>query len=132
MKPISNLISNMKPSGIREFFNYASEKPEVTSLGVGEPDFTTPKAIIEAAKKSLDEGKTFYTSNQGLPILREKISQYLKKRFDVSYSKDEILLTAGSSQAILAALIFVIIPPVPKLVVESVAILIIFLSIFST
>ena len=66
MKKLSSLISNMKPSGIREFFNYASERPEVTSLGVGEPDFTTPKAIIDAAKDSLDKGKTFYTSNQGL------------------------------------------------------------------
>ena len=110
MKPISNLISNMKPSGIREFFNYASEKPEVTSLGVGEPDFTTPIAIIDTAKRSLDEGKTFYTSNQGLPVLREKISKYLKDRFDVAYEKDEILLTAGSSQAILAALMSIINP----------------------
>ena len=110
MRQLSKLVLNMKPSGIREFFNYASERPEVVSLGVGEPDFTTPKSIIEAAKKSLDEGKTFYTSNQGLPILREKISNYLKDRFDIHYDKDEMILTAGSSQGILAALMAIINP----------------------
>ena len=110
MKKISNLIVNMKPSGIREFFNYASERPDIVSLGVGEPDFVTPKAIIEAAKKSLDEGKTFYTSNQGLPLLREKISKYLLDRFDVHYEPDEIICTAGSSQGILAALMALINP----------------------
>ena len=110
MKKISSLIENMKPSGIREFFNYASERPEIVSLGVGEPDFVTPKPIIEAAKESLDSGKTFYTSNQGLPSLREKISKYLKERFDVYYDKDEMILTAGSSQGILAALMAIINP----------------------
>ena len=110
MKPISKLIENMKPSGIREFFNYASERPEIISLGVGEPDFVTPKKIMAAAKKSLDEGKTFYTSNQGLPVLREKISKYLKDRFNVDYSKDEMILTSGSSQGILAALMAIINP----------------------
>ena len=73
----------MKPSGIREFFNYASERPDVISLSVGEPDFVTPKPIIDAAKRSLDEGKTFYTSNQGLPLLREKISKYLEVRIRI-------------------------------------------------
>ena len=110
MRQLSKLVLNMKPSGIREFFNYASERPEVVSLCVGEPDFTTPKSIIEAAKKSLDEGKTFYTSNQGLPILREKISKYLNDRFDIRYDKDEMILTAGSSQGILAALMAIINP----------------------
>ena len=110
MKPISKLISNLKPSGIREFFNYASERPDVISLSVGEPDFITPKPIIDAAKKSLDEGKTLYTSNQGLPILREKISKYLKERFNVNYDKDEMILTSGSSQGILTALLAIINP----------------------
>ena len=110
MKKLSSLISNMKPSGIREFFNYASERPEVTSLGVGEPDFTTPIAIIDAAKESLDKGKTFYTSNQGLPELRNKISKYLLDRFNVDYKPDEMILTAGSSQGILAALMAIINP----------------------
>ena len=110
MKKISSLILKLKPSGIREFFNYASERPEVVSLGVGEPDFVTPKPIIEAAKMSLEEGKTFYTSNQGLPCLRKRISQYLFDRFDVEYDADEMILTAGSSQGILAALMTLINP----------------------
>ena len=110
MKPISKLITNMKPSGIREFFNYASERPEITSLGVGEPDFTTPQPIIDAAKESLDKGKTFYTSNQGLPSLRKRISKYLQDRFGIDYNSDEMILTAGSSQGILAALMAIINP----------------------
>lgn len=110
MKPISKLITNMKPSGIREFFNYASERPEITSLGVGEPDFTTPQPIIDTAKESLDKGKTFYTSNQGLPSLRKRISKYLQDRFGVDYNSDEMILTAGSSQGILAALMAIINP----------------------
>ena len=110
MKSICEKVSKMKPSGIREFFDYASERPEVISLGVGEPDFTTPKLIIESAKRSLDDGKTFYTSNQGLPELRERISCYLFNRFSIKYDKNEILLTAGSSQAILAALLAIINP----------------------
>lgn len=110
MKSLSTSILNMKPSGIREFFNYASERPDVVSLGVGEPDFVTPFKIVEAAKKSLDEGKTFYTSNQGLPLLRKKISQYLLQRFNIKYSPDEMILTAGSSQGILAALMAIINP----------------------
>jgi len=110
MKKIATVIKTIKPSGIREFFNYASERPEIVSLGVGEPDFVTPKPIVEAAKKSLDEGKTFYTSNQGLPSLRRKISEYLSNRFDVHYDADEMILTAGSSQGILAALMAIINP----------------------
>lgn len=110
MKNLSEKVLKMKFSGIREFFNYASERPNIISLGVGEPDFTTPKPIVDAAKKSLDDGKTFYTSNQGLPVLRAKISKYLQERFDVNYDKDEIILTAGSSQGILAALMAIINP----------------------
>ena len=110
MKPISSLIVKMKPSGIREYFNYASERPEVVSLGVGEPDFTTPLPIIEAGKDSLTRGKTFYTSNQGLPSLRRRISKYLLDRFGINYDADEMILTAGSSQGILAALMSIIDP----------------------
>ena len=110
MKKVSSVIIEMKPSGIREFFDYASEKPDVISLSVGEPDFITPKPIIDAAKKSFDEGKTFYTSNQGLPVLRRKISEYLETRFNVKYDPSEIILTAGSSQGILASLMAIINP----------------------
>ena len=110
MKDLNLAVQRMKPSGIREFFDYASERPEVISLGVGEPDFVTPKAIREAAKKSLDEGKTFYTSNQGLIETRILVSEYLKTRFDIHYSPEEIVLTAGSSQGILASMLAIINP----------------------
>ncbi len=118
MKNISSIIENMKPSGIREFFNYASERPDIVSLGVGEPDFVTPSPIIEAAKESLDNGKTFYTSNQGLPSLRQRISKYLLQRFNINYGPEEMILTAGSSQGILAALMAIINPGDEILVTE--------------
>lgn len=110
MKELSRIIQNLKPSGIREFFNYASEMLNTISLGVGEPDFVTPAPIINAAKQSLEEGKTFYTSNQGLPLLRKRISNYLHDRFDVNYDEDEIILTSGSSQGILGAFLAIINP----------------------
>ena len=110
MKKLSNTIVKMKPSGIREFFNYASERPNIVSLSVGEPDFVTPKRIIDSAVLSLTQGKTFYTSNQGLPELRAQIAAYLKSRFNLSYESEEIILTAGSSQGILAALMSIINP----------------------
>lgn len=110
MKALSKRIVDMKPSGIREFFDYASERPEIISLSVGEPDFHTPQKIVYSGKKSLDEGKTFYTSNQGLPELRQKISKYLNDRFHVQYDSRNIILTAGSSQAILSSLMATINP----------------------
>ena len=118
MKKLNTKIEEMKPSGIREFFNYASERPDIISLGVGEPDFLTPSRVIESAKKSLDDGKTFYTSNQGLPSLRKQISSYLSSRFNVSYSPEEMILTAGSSQGILAALLALINPGDEVIVTE--------------
>ena len=118
MKELNCKIVQMKPSGIREFFNYASERPEIVSLGVGEPDFVTPSLVIESAKKSLDEGKTFYTSNQGLPLLRQKISDYLLNRFNVKYQPDEMILTAGSSQGILASLMALLNPGDEVIVTE--------------
>ena len=118
MKNLSKKISCLKPSGIREFFNYASEKPGVISLSVGEPNFITPQPVIESAKRSLNEGKTFYTSNQGLPLLRDKISKYLFNRFNIKYSPSEIMLTAGSSQGILAALMAILNPGDEVIVTE--------------
>ena len=118
MKELSKLITEMKPSGIREFFDYASEKPNVISLGVGEPDFVTPLPIINAAKISLDRGKTFYTSNQGLPSVRRRIAEYLENRFEVSFDESEILLTSGSSQGILNALLSIICPGDEVIVTE--------------
>lgn len=108
---ISNRVKNMAPSGIRKFFDIAEKRDDVISLGVGEPDFTTPKAIIEAAQKSLGEGVTHYTSNDGILKLREAISNYLNERFSIDYNPDgEIIITVGASEAVDISLTTVISP----------------------
>lgn len=98
---LSERIKCVAPSGIRAFFDLASTKKDVISLGVGEPDFITPWSIREAAIYSIESGKTYYTANLGLIELRKEISLYLKRRFDVAYRQsDEILVTVGGSEAI--------------------------------
>ncbi|MCI6409338.1 MAG: aminotransferase class I/II-fold pyridoxal phosphate-dependent enzyme [Lachnospiraceae bacterium] len=99
--PLSKTITEIKPSGIRKFFDIASERKDTISLGVGEPDFDTPWHIRDEGIYSLEKGKTFYTSNLGLIELREEINNYLKRRFDVFYDpKSEIIITVGGSEAI--------------------------------
>ena len=99
--PLSKTITEIKPSGIRKFFDIASERKDTISLGVGEPDFDTPWHIRDEGIYSLEKGKTFYTSNLGLIELREEINNYLKRRFDVCYDpKREIIITVGGSEAI--------------------------------
>lgn len=99
--PLSKTITEIKPSGIRKFFDIASERKDTISLGVGEPDFDTPWHIRDEGIYSLEKGKTFYTSNLGLIELREEIKNYLKRRFDVCYDpKSEIIITVGGSEAI--------------------------------
>ena len=99
--PLSKTITEIKPSGIRKFFDIASERKDTISLGVGEPDFDTPWHIRDEGIYSLEKGKTFYTSNSGLLELREEINNYLKRRCDVSYDpKSEIIITVGGSEAI--------------------------------
>lgn len=99
--PLSETIVNIKPSGIRKFFDIASERKDAISLGVGEPDFDTPWHIRDEGIFSLEKGKTFYTSNAGLIELREEICNYLKRRMDISYNpKNEVLITVGGSEAI--------------------------------
>ena len=98
---ISDTIKEIKPSGIRKFFDLLSCMDGVTALTVGQPDFVTPWHIREAAIASLEQGKTYYTSNAGTTELREAISAYNKRRFDLDYSaKDEIFVTVGGSEAI--------------------------------
>ena len=102
---MNKLVKEMKPSGIRRFFDYAAEIPDVISLGVGEPDFDTPWHIRETGIATLRSGKTFYTSNAGLTALREEISVYTEKQIGVKYQpKDEILVTVGGSEGIDVAL----------------------------
>lgn len=99
--PLSKTITEIKPSGIRKFFDIASERKDTISLGVGEPDFDTPWHIRDEGIYSLEKGKTFYTSNLGLIELREEINNYLKRRFYVCYDpKSEIIITVGGSEAI--------------------------------
>lgn len=98
--PLSEKVVALKPSGIRRFFDVASEMEDVISLGVGEPDFDTPWHIREEGIYSLEKGKTFYTSNAGLVELREELCAYLKRRFQLSYEKNQIIITVGGSEAI--------------------------------
>ncbi len=99
--PLSNAIKGIKPSGIRKFFDIASEMKDVISLGVGEPDFDTPWHIRDEGIYSLEKGRTFYTSNTGLKELRTEINNYLTRRIGVSYDPDnEIMVTVGGSEGI--------------------------------
>ena len=103
--PLSKTIQDIKPSGIRKFFDIVSEMPEAISLGVGEPDFDTPWHIREEGIYSLEKGRTFYTSNSGLLELREEICKWYKRKYDVDYDyKKEALLTVGGSEGIDVAL----------------------------
>ena len=105
--PLSKTIVDIKPSGIRKYFDIVSEMndPDVISLGVGEPDFETPWHIRDEGIYSLEKGRTFYTANAGLLELREEICKYLDRRFDLKYEpKNEVLVTVGGSEAIDIAL----------------------------
>ncbi|WP_377891163.1 aminotransferase [Alkalihalobacillus sp. R86527] len=98
---VSKNAAKLKPSGIRKFFDLASQMDNVISLGVGEPDFVTPWNVCEAGYASLENGYTAYTPNAGLLELRKEISSYLNEQFALSYSPEsEIVCTVGASQAI--------------------------------
>jgi len=98
---LSTTVSDLPRSGIRDFFDVVSQMKDVISLGVGEPDFTTPWHVREGAIYSLEQGQTGYTSNLGMPKLRKSISGYVEKFFGVSYHPDdEILVTVGVSEAL--------------------------------
>lgn len=98
---LSKTVEELKPSGIRKFFDIVTEMKDAISLGVGEPDFDTPWRVRDEAIYSLERGRTFYTSNTGLVELRETISEYLYNKYDLSYDPNsEILVTVGGSEAI--------------------------------
>ena len=98
---LSQTVQNIAPSGIRKFFDLLDDLKGVTALTVGQPDFVTPWHIREKAIESLEQGKTYYTSNAGLLPLRQSIASYMERRFNLSYDpKDEILVTVGGSEAI--------------------------------
>lgn len=103
--PLSNTIVTIPPSGIRKFFDIVSEMEGAISLGVGEPDFDTPWHVRDAGIRSLEMGKTFYTSNAGLKELKQEICSYLKRRMQVEYDYNtEVMVTIGGSEAIDVAL----------------------------
>ena len=103
--PLSDKIVDIKPSGIRKFFDIVSEMDDAISLGVGEPDFDTPWHIRDEGIYSLEKGRTFYTSNAGLKELKIEICNYLERRFHLTYNyANEVLVTVGGSEAIDIAL----------------------------
>ncbi len=103
--PLADKVVDIKPSGIRKFFDLVQEMPDAISLGVGEPDFDTPWHIREEGIYSMERGRTFYTSNAGLMDLREAISKYLTRNYDLVYDPaKEILVTVGGSEGIDLAL----------------------------
>ena len=98
--PLSEKVVKLEPSGIRKFFDIVNEMTDAISLGVGEPDFDTPWRIREEGIYALERGRTFYTSNAGLKELKVEITKYIKRKVDVAYEEDEVLVTVGGSEAI--------------------------------
>lgn len=118
-KALSNKVKAMKPSGIRKFFDIAGTMKDVISLGVGEPDFSTPWAIRKSAIKVLERKQIIYGPNKGLERLRAEISRYLSRKQELEYDSDEeIVVTVGGSEAIDIALRGIIDPGDEVLVVE--------------
>src|SRR3954451_21227717 len=104
-RALSERVRSVPPSGIRRFFDIAATMDDVISLGVGEPDFDTPRVIVEAGVESLREGRTHYTSNLGTLELRRALSRHLADRYRVTYDPTtEILVTVGASEAVDLAL----------------------------
>ena len=100
-KVINPTVAEIKPSGIRKFFDIAATMDGVISLGVGEPDFRTPWQIRKAGINSLEKGRTKYTSNWGIAQLRSAVSDYVRRKYSLDYKPDEeILITVGGSEAI--------------------------------
>jgi aminotransferase len=98
---LSNRVVTLKPSGIRKFFDVAATMKEVVSLGIGEPDFTTPGTILEAGIRSLQKGETHYTSNSGIFEVREGVAKYLDGLYGINYDPgSEIIMTVGVSEAL--------------------------------
>jgi len=108
---LSDRVATLKPSGIRKFFDIAATMKDVISLGIGEPDFTTPKPILEAGIRSLQHGETHYTSNAGKMELRQAIADNLKRLYGAEYdASNQIIATVGVSEALYLALTAVLNP----------------------
>ena len=101
---LSNRVNSLKPSGIRKFFDISATMDNVISLGIGEPDFTTPQSILEAGIKSLRDGETHYTSNASILELRQAVCKHLVNLYDVQYDpKEEVVITVGVSEGLYLA-----------------------------
>lgn len=112
-------VQALKPSGIRRFFDIASEMDDVISLSIGEPDFTTPWHIREEGIRSLEKGKTWYSPNRGFEQLRTEISRYMDRRYGLAYDqKSQVLVTVGGSEAIDMALRALVCPGDEVIIVE--------------
>jgi aminotransferase len=108
---LSKRVAGLKPSGIRKFFDIAATMKDVISLGIGEPDFTTPEPILQAGIRSLQNGETHYTSNWGKLELRQAIADNLKNLYGVSYSpENEVVATVGVSEALYLTMVAVLDP----------------------
>jgi aminotransferase len=100
-RALAQRVHDVPPSGIRKFFDIAATMTDVISLGIGEPDFDTPRSIIEAGVESLREGRTHYTSNSGTIELRRALADHLERLYGVSYDpRTELLITVGASEAL--------------------------------
>jgi aminotransferase len=111
---ISQKVAGLQPSGIRKFFDIIATMPDVISLGIGEPDFVTPRPILQAGVDSLLAGQTQYTSNSGTIELREALAEHITRLYQVNYDPaKEILISVGVSEAMYLAMTAVI-EPRPK------------------
>jgi aminotransferase len=107
---VSKTVQGMAYSGIRKFFDLIAQTEGIISLGIGEPDYTTPEVLKDACKEALDRGYTKYTSNYGMPELRSEIASYLATRFGLRYSDASVLVTVGVSEGVDLALRAIINP----------------------
>ena len=108
---LADRVVSLKPSGIRKFFDILATMKDVISLGIGEPDFTTPDSILQAGIRSLQSGKTHYTSNSGTLELRQALSKHIQERYGVSYDpQKELVITVGVSEALYLALTAILNP----------------------
>ena len=116
---VSESVQNMKPSGIRRYFDIAATMENVISLGIGEPDFTTPAHVREKGIESIQQGKTAYTSNSGLIELRQAISRHIERLYGLYYDPEaQVLVTVGVSEALWLALRAILDPGDEVLVVQ--------------
>lgn len=108
---VADRVANLKPSGIRKFFDIVATMDDVISLGIGEPDFDTPEPVLKAGISALQKGETHYTSNSGILELREEVADYLSRKYSVGYDPlREVIITVGVSEALYLALTAVINP----------------------